>query len=85
MAIDSGVTAPVAITGGTLVNPLWTVSNSLTETSGAAYTYSFTTATKSNLTSVTMTVPAGTASTPAVAKVTPASPAGEPFPWSATY
>jgi hypothetical protein len=46
---------------GTLVNPVWSVSNSRTGATGVVYTYSFTTATTANpLATVTMTVPPGT-------------------------
>jgi hypothetical protein len=69
VTIDSGVTAPVAFTGGALSNPIWTTSKSLAGASGATYAYSFTTATTAPLTSVTMSVPPGTAGTPALGAV----------------
>src|SRR5487761_1159228 len=69
VAIDNGITAAAAFTGGTLSNPIWTTSKSLAGASGATYTYSFTTASTAALTSVTMSVPPGTAGTPAVGTV----------------
>jgi hypothetical protein len=68
-AVDSGITAAVAFTGGTLRNPTWTTSTSQGGATGATYTYGFTTATSSSMSSVTMTVPPGTAGTPAVGTV----------------
>src|ERR1035437_6473774 len=52
-----------------LVNPICSVSNPLAGATGVAYTYAFTTATSSSLTSVTMTVPSGTGGAPAVGTV----------------
>ena len=50
---------------GTLANSVWFVSNSATGASGVTYSYRYTTATTANnLSSVTMTVPAGTSGTP---------------------
>ena len=51
----------------TLTNPSWAVSNSQTGATSVTYTYQFTTATAGTVASVTMTVPSGTAGTPAVA------------------
>jgi hypothetical protein len=74
--VDTGLTAAVAITGGSLVNPIWTVSNSVAGTTGVTYTYTFTTASGGELTSVTMTVPPGTGGSPAVGTVSGVPTAG---------
>ncbi len=52
-----------------LVNPITSVSDSLAGATGVTYTATFTTATGSDLTSVTMTVPAGTGGAPVVGTV----------------
>jgi len=54
---------------GTLANLSWAVNNTQTGRTGVTYSYSFKTATTATLTSVTMTVPAGTSGTPAVGTV----------------
>jgi len=71
--------AAVLVTGiatpafaGSLVSPGWAVSQTGPGTLGVNYTYTFTTASTSELDSVTMTVPAGTGGSPAVGTVTPA-------------
>jgi uncharacterized protein YaiE (UPF0345 family) len=73
------VSTTVLITGvatpafaGSLVSPGWAASDTAPGTLGVDYTYSFTTASTSELDSVTMTVPAGTGGLPAVGTVTPA-------------
>jgi sugar lactone lactonase YvrE len=68
-AVDSAVSASIAITGGTLTTPVWSVSNTGKGATGVTYTYTFKTATAASLTSVTMTVPPGTAGTPALGTV----------------
>jgi hypothetical protein len=70
--VDSGTTSAVIFTGA-LASPAWYVSSAALSATGITYTYTFTTATTSTLSSVTMTVPAGTAGTPAVGTVTPSS------------
>jgi hypothetical protein len=74
------VSSTVLVTGaaspafaGSLVSPGWSVSDTAPGTLGADYTYSFTTASTSELDSVTMTVPTGTGGLPAVGAVTPAA------------
>jgi YVTN family beta-propeller protein len=67
--VDSGVTAAIAITGGALTSPIWSVSNTASGATGTTYTYSFTTSTAASLSSVTMTVPPGTGGTPGVGSV----------------
>jgi hypothetical protein len=67
--------APPAF-AGTLTSPAWSVSNAEPGAAGVSYTYTFTTASTSALTSVTMTVPPGTGGTPAAGTVTPAAAAG---------
>ncbi|HTU71921.1 MAG TPA: hypothetical protein VMG38_00240 [Trebonia sp.] len=60
----------------TLATAVWSASSTVTGATGASYTYSFTAATSASLSSVTMTVPAGTGGTPAVGTVSPGSLAG---------
>ena len=69
--VDSGTTPAVAF-GGSLTQLGWQVSDSTPAATGVHYTYTFTTASSSELDSVTMTVPAGTGGSPAVGTVTPA-------------
>ena len=68
--VDTGTSNSVAISTRLLTSQVWSVSNSTTGATGASYTYSFTTTTADTLTSVTMSVPAGTSGTPAVGTVT---------------
>lgn len=72
LVISAAVIAASAVLAGpasaaTLTNPSWAVSNSQTGASSVTYTYQFTTATAGVVASVTMTVPSGTAGSPAVA------------------
>ncbi|HEY5293874.1 MAG TPA: hypothetical protein VIJ70_00185, partial [Gaiellaceae bacterium] len=67
-AAASGVTGSVAISGGTLVSPIWTPSSTATGVA-STYTYTFTTATAATLTSVTIGVPSGTTGTPTLGPV----------------
>ena len=71
--VDTGFAPAVTITPGVLVSPTWAVSSTTAGATGVSYTYTFTTATTSSLSSVTMTVPAGTAGSPTVGIVTPAA------------
>ena len=48
---------------GSLTKTSWSVSNSQTAKTGVTYSYAFTTATSAALSTVTMTVPTGTAGT----------------------
>lgn len=50
-----------------LTNVAWAVSNSQTSSAAATYSWQFTPATTATLSSITMTVPAGTAGAPAIA------------------
>jgi len=61
--------AALAADPGVLVRPDWTASNTQTSAASVSYTYLFTTATTGTISKVTMTVPAGTAGTPAVGTV----------------
>ena len=70
--VDSGTTSAVSFSGA-LVSPEWTVSDPAPGATGVDYTFSFTTASTSELDSVTMTVPAGTGGSPAVGTVTPSA------------
>jgi len=72
-AVDSGVTPAVTIFAGTLFAPAWSTSSTVTSSTNVSYMYNFTTATTSTLSSVTMTVPSGTAGSPTVGTVTPSS------------
>src|SRR5437763_800221 len=51
-----------------LTNVSWTVSNTQTGATSTTYAFSFKTATAGTIKSITMTVPAGTGGTPAVAQ-----------------
>lgn len=66
--IGLGIAEP-AFAAGTLTKVSWSVNNSQTSKTGVTYSYSFTTATSASISSVTMTVPAGTAGTPGVGTV----------------
>ncbi len=72
VAVDSGTTAGVTFGSAALGAPTWSAS-STTTSYPASYTYTFTTATTSSLSSVTMTVPPGTAGSPTVGAVTPSA------------
>ena len=74
-SVDSGTTPAVVFTGA-LVSPAWSASSTTTGAAGVSYTFSITIATTSTLTSLTMTVPAGTGGTPVVGTVLPAPPGG---------
>jgi hypothetical protein len=71
--IDSGTTSSVTLVGGALASPTWSTTSTVAGTTGVHYTYTFTTASTSTLSKVTMTVPSGTGGTPAVGTVTPAA------------
>ncbi len=51
-----------------LTNATWSVSNSQTGATSVTYAYNFTTAAAGLISSITMTVPSGTAGTPAIAQ-----------------
>ena len=72
MPVDSGSTLSVSFSGN-LVSPQWSVSDTAPGGTGVDYTYTFSTASTSELGSVTMTVPAGTGGSPAVGTVTPSA------------
>jgi hypothetical protein len=59
-SVDTGTTPGVSFTGGTLTGQGWSPSKTTTSATGVAYTYTFTTASTSLLSSVTLTVPSGT-------------------------
>ena len=69
------VAAPRA-SAATLTSAVWSTSKTADGATGASYTYSFTAATSAALDEITMTVPTGTAGTPSVGAVSPASIAG---------
>jgi hypothetical protein len=60
----------------TLTNATWSTSSTTDSATGTSYTYSFITATSASLDEITMTVPSGTAGTPSVGTVSPATIAG---------
>ena len=66
IGLDSATTGSISFSAGTLANAVWSVSNSAISAKLAAYTYRFSTATAATLSSVTMSVPPGTAGTPTV-------------------
>jgi hypothetical protein len=68
-AVASGTTAAVTFTSTSLTGLSWTASSTSTGATGVSYAYAFTTATGENLSSVTMSVPAGTSGTPTVGTV----------------
>ena len=58
----------------TLTVPVWTSSSSLIGAANVTYTYSFTTASSNNLSTITMTVPLGTGGAPILGIVTATQP-----------
>jgi hypothetical protein len=70
-SVDTGTTGTVILTTTALTSPAWSASSTTVGATGVSYTYTFTTATSGLITSFTMTVPAGTAGTPAVGTVSP--------------
>ncbi len=66
MVVAATLFAATASGAATLTNPAWSVSNSQTGATAVTYTYQLTTATAGTVGSVTMTVPTGTAGTPAI-------------------
>jgi len=75
---DSGTTPDVTFVGqtSTVTNTAWTASATNVNATGVVYTFGFALTENTTMDSVTLTVPAGTAGTPAVGTVTPASIAG---------
>lgn len=61
--------AQPSFAAGTLTSVSWAVSNSEVAATSVSYTYQFTTATSGTVSSVTMSVPTGTAGTPAIGTV----------------
>ncbi|MDQ6671864.1 MAG: hypothetical protein M3069_14190 [Chloroflexota bacterium] len=57
-----------SVGAASLTNATWSVSNSQTSATGVTYAYNFTTATSGLIATITMTVPTGTAGTPAIAQ-----------------
>jgi hypothetical protein len=70
------VVAGPRASAATLTSALWSTSKTADGATGASYTYGFTAATSAALDEITMTVPTGTAGTPSVGTVSPASIAG---------
>lgn len=71
--IDTGTSAPLALTAASLGDAFWSPSDSTTGASGLTYTYGFTTATSAGLSALTLTVPPGTGGSPSVSSVSPAA------------
>lgn len=69
-AVASGATTSVSFTATVLTNLSWTASSTLTSTSGVNYNYQLTTGSSANLSSIAITVPAGTSGSPTVASLT---------------
>jgi hypothetical protein len=65
-AVASGATTSVSFTATVLTNLSWAASSTLTSTTGVNYTYQLTTGSSANLSSIGITVPAGTSGTPSV-------------------
>ncbi len=70
-AVDTGTTDSVTFTATALTTPGWSASSAAVGATSVSYTYSFTTASVDIPTSITMTVPPGTAGTAALGTVTP--------------
>lgn len=68
-AVASGATPAVTFTSTVLTGLSWSASSAYTAATGVGYTFGFTTSSSHTLTEVTMTVPPGTAGTPAVGTV----------------
>ena len=69
-AVDTGTTDSVSFTTTALTTPGLSVSSTAVGATGVSYTFTFTTA-STGATSVTMTVPPGTAGTPTLGTVSP--------------
>lgn len=72
-AVDTGTSGTVTFTAGALTSLGWSASSTTVGATGVSYTFSATTASIGLVTTVTMTVPPGTAGTPTLGTVTPAS------------
>jgi hypothetical protein len=66
---DTGLTNSLSLTAGTMVSPIWSVSKTTTGSSAVSYTYTFTAASSATISSLSASIPAGTAGTPAVGAV----------------
>ncbi|RAG85778.1 hypothetical protein DN069_09730 [Streptacidiphilus pinicola] len=76
-AVDTATSSGVTFTARALSGPGWSVSSTSVGATNAGYTFTFTTATASlTITSVTMSVPPGTAGTPTLGSVTPSGLGG---------
>lgn len=69
VAVTATLAGAAPALAGTLARVSWTASNAQTGASSTTYSLAFTTATVGTVGSVTMTVPTGTAGTPAVSTV----------------
>ncbi|MBW4079199.1 MAG: hypothetical protein HIU84_11960, partial [Acidobacteria bacterium] len=74
--VDSGVTNAVTFTSTALRSLSFTASSTSTGATGVTYSFGFGLTATSTLSSITMTVPPGTAGTPVLGTVTPAAIAG---------
>ncbi|MHB1988016.1 MAG: beta strand repeat-containing protein [Acidimicrobiales bacterium] len=75
-AIDSGTSPTNSFSSAVLGSPTWSVSQSGVGQTNSSYTYSFGFPDQANVSTITMTVPAGTAGTATVSSATPASVTG---------
>jgi hypothetical protein len=70
-AVDTATTGSVTFTATALTSPTLSVSSTAVGATSVSYTFTFTTVSAGPITSVTMTVPPGTAGTPALGTVSP--------------
>jgi hypothetical protein len=80
---DNGLAGPLAFSAGTMGSPTWTTSTTSAGAVGVTYSYTFTSASGATLTSITMSVPVGTASVPVGGSVS-GVPAGGSWSLSGT-
>ena len=71
--VDSGATSTRTFVGGPLAAPTWSSDKTTAGADNTTHTYAFTTASSSQLSSITMSVPAGTGGTPTIGTVTPSA------------
>ena len=71
--VDSGTTSTRTFVGGPLAAPTWLSDKTTAGADNTTHTYTFTTASTSQLSSITMSVPSGTGGTPTIGTVTPSA------------
>ena len=77
--VASGTTPTVTFTSTVLTSLSWSASSTTVGTAGVSYTYGFTTASGTSLSSVTLTVPGGTGGTATVGTVSVYSPSNNGY------